>query len=249
VSKKEVLNATSEVTIFHSIAETPDEPIEESAPQGFTEKSLIVKMDSHRLCIGESILFSYLINTDMKFKALRAEIEHTEQFAKETTRILLKREIPSDELTRHEWKMLSIFSERPIPPSVSSEELQSSLVLKVTIVRKLNIDQTIRIPLVAGHCLKPGWNEEREDVTIRHPPRAMIPPVTPEPVKEVTASDEEQFTTDEERVAQNWYKRALTFRDDGEIDEAIRSIETAIKWYPDFTEAIVLKEELEKTRG
>lgn len=237
VTGKEVLNAISEITLLHSIAELPDEPIEASAPHDFTDKSLIVRLDSQKLCIGESVLFDYYIGTDMKFNALRAEIEHTEKLTKKTTRVIIKREIPSDELTRHEWKKLGLFSEKPIPPSISIDELQSSLVLRVTLVRKLNLDQSVTISLVAGHCLKQGWNEHQEEDAVQLPPIYMRQPTPPKPAAEVTLSDKE-------RVAHNWYKKAVSFKEFGEIDQALMSIETSLKWAPDSEQALALRDEL-----
>ncbi|MFW9805718.1 MAG: hypothetical protein ACFFFK_03195 [Candidatus Thorarchaeota archaeon] len=250
VTKEEVLYSTTKITIVHPIADIPDEPVEVSAPEGFTE-NLSVKMSSQRLCIGESILFSYCINTNTKFKVLRAELVHNERFtgSKETktlinhssikSRTLMKREIPSEELTRHEWKMMSLYSEAKTPPSVSNDELQSNLELHVTLVRRLNLDYSVKIPVIAGHCLKPGWKGERETEFDE-----MFPEPTQDvpPTSEPDESEVEVILTDEQRVSRNWYNKAVRFKEMGEIDQAIKAVEKAIEWDPDFEDALELRD-------
>jgi hypothetical protein len=141
--------------------------------------------------------------------------------------------------------MLSLFSEVQVPPSISNEELQSSLVLHVTLVRQLNLDYSVRIPIVAGHCLKPGWKGEREsefdELFPESPPEAEQSQQTVEPEVELEL-------TSEQRVSQNWYNKAVTFRDAGEIEQAINAIEKSLKWDPDFDEAIELREALKSPR-
>ncbi len=68
-------------------------------------------------------------------------------------------------------------------------------------------------------------------------PSAM-PIQRPDPIKE----------KDEERMATNWYNRAVTFHEEGIIEEAIRSVETALKWVPDHQEALALWKELQDER-
>ena len=71
-------------------------------------------------------------------------------------------------------------------------------------------------------------------------PTQQVRPVVA-PVEAPIASQEQ----DDERMARNWYNRAVTFREEGVIEEAIRSVETALKWVPDHKEALALWKELQ----
>jgi len=222
-SRLEKLNDMATIDILRPITEHLSEAIEKSNSDS-PEKFLLIRMDSQKYNIGDDILFSFCVDTDTKFNLLRAEVEHIEHFKKEKRRILLKVEIPSEEIILHEWNMCFLRVNQRLPVSLKSHKFQSILNLKVSIVRKLKSDITARIPLIAGHDLKPGWKEERE-----------------------IAFGKKQFkTASPERIAQNWYNRAITHRDEGKIKEAIHSVETAVKWKPDFAEALVLRDELKK---
>ncbi len=49
---------------------------------------------------------------------------------------------------------------------------------------------------------------------------------------------------DEQRMARNWYNRAFGFLDVGDLEAAIKAVETALKWHPDHPQALALKKEL-----
>jgi hypothetical protein len=50
--------------------------------------------------------------------------------------------------------------------------------------------------------------------------------------------------TDAERMFRNWFNRAVAFRNEGQIDEAIQSVETALTWMPGHSGALELLREL-----
>jgi hypothetical protein len=71
------------------------------------------------------------------------------------------------------------------------------------------------------------------------PPRQVRPKIAP--LQQTDAIKEK----DNMRMATNWYNRAVTFREEGVIEEAIRSVETALKWVPDHPEALALWKQLQ----
>ena len=223
------LNASKRINILNPIEDVVDEMIEVTNPD-FTEKPIRVRMDSQRYCVGDDIAFSYCIATDMRFELIRAQIEHIEHFKtpkRQNTRILCSKEIPSKDIVRHKWNtwILRISEKYPVAFSLS-KRFQSSLALKVTIVRKLKVDIAVRIQLISGHC------PNRETGRGRRLISGMKAPSITKPEKESTA----KF----------WYDRATTFKDKGDIAKALQSVETAIKWHPDFPEALALRDELKK---
>ncbi len=49
---------------------------------------------------------------------------------------------------------------------------------------------------------------------------------------------------DNQRMARNWYNRAFEFLKVGDLEGAIKTVETALKWQPDHRQALTLKKEL-----
>ena len=234
MSRLSKITDTTTIDILHPIMEYPDDAIEEADPE-YAEKSIRIRMNSQKHNIGESINFDYRVETDEKFKLLRVEIEHAENSDRDRKKILLKREIPSEEITHHKWNKIVVRSSNKFPPTITSGEMKSKLTLKVTIVKNLAVNKTVKIPLVAGHDLKPGWKESMGTSVGRTK-------ITPEMTRLVKPS--EQHLSDGERMAQNWYNRAVTYRDNGAVEEAILSVEKALKWAPDSEQALALHEEL-----
>ncbi|MGY5873231.1 MAG: hypothetical protein RTV72_13355 [Candidatus Thorarchaeota archaeon] len=234
-SRMKKLRTGTKFNILHPITEYADEVIEESSPDS-PDNSLQIRMDSQKHNIGDDIVFYYFVNTDTKFKLLRAEIEHieqSEQVKSKTSNILLKAEISSDKITRHEWNKCILGMNHRLNVSYSFHNFQSILNLKVSIVRNFKSNITARIPLIVGHDLKPGWREKQETWKARK-------------TKRIAPSDERISDDERTRSAQFWYNRAITFMDKGEIEKAMQSVHSAIKWQPDFTEALALKDELKK---
>jgi hypothetical protein len=74
------------------------------------------------------------------------------------------------------------------------------------------------------------------------PPRQVRPTVAPIQQTDIVRQK------DNERMATNWYNRAVTFRQEGVIEEAIRSVEKALTWVPDHPEALALWKQLQDER-
>ena len=232
-----------EIDDVGSSIETPPD-IEENRGDT-TGNPLVLKMDSSNLCLGEDLVFSYRINTDMKFKELLIEIEYLEHWkGNDWLRKQIRntwsrkvKKIPGDRVTRNEWVPFKI--QRPaIAPRFSLDLLENSPSLKVSIVKRYKQGEvTARIPLNVGHCLTADWREKAEKA-FQNPAKTklkgrVVKPIPPEEKK-----------PDNERMAQNWYNRAVKYRDIGEIETAIRSVKIALKWSADSEEALALLEEL-----
>jgi len=230
------------ISILHPITEHPSKGIERSD----SAKYLRIRMDSQKFYIGDDLTFSYCIVFDKKFEALRVEIEHLEHYYVNRNKILLAEEIPSENVALNEWKKIVLSTKnKQIPVSFDYEKLESydnkhsrlksSLTLKFTIVKRHG-DSRIEIPLITGHDLRPGW---RENMGTFGPGTRKIRP-TMTKINEPTGS----HLSDEERVSLNWYNRAIAFREEGEINEAIRSVEKALELHPESVLALALREEL-----
>ena len=239
ISRFSKLQTGTKIDILKPITEHPIEPID-AANHDITNKSAIrIKLDSQKHSIGEEIVFEYYINTEMKFKTLRLEIEHCEHFTRKITRIISKAEIPSERVIRYKWVKFVFPTKSKLPVSLDYGKFKSSLNLKATIVRKLNIDITARIPLTTGHDLIPGWREELESKNARRPGGGM----TPRSISKIVATTDKPLSK-EESIAHTWYNRSIAFRDEGEIVEAIRSVEKALEFHPENAHALALRDEL-----
>ncbi len=227
---------------------TPPEIIE---TRGETkDSSLMIEMNSPKLCLGEDLTFSYRINTEMKFKELLIEIEYLEHWKgndwlRKEIRNTWSRKvktIPGDKAVRNEWRKITI--QRPaIAPTFSHILLENSPSLKVSIVKRFKQGGvTARIPLNVGHCLTAGWREKAEK-SFQHAKTKskikgrVIKPVPPD-----------EKLTDEERMSHNWCFRAVKYRDLGKIEQAMHSVEKALEWSPDSEQALALQEELENLK-
>jgi hypothetical protein len=129
---------------------------------------LEVEIDSKIYYIGNKISFRCRVNTDMKFKSLRARIEHIENEALEGkipmhhSKVLWEEQIPSDEVNRYEWNKWTFNINKALPPWFKYDNLESGIRLKVTIVRSFRLDKTVEIYLLSGHSPESIESLERE---------------------------------------------------------------------------------------
>ncbi|MHA1905349.1 MAG: hypothetical protein ACW977_15450 [Candidatus Thorarchaeota archaeon] len=104
----------------------------------------------------------------MKFKSLRARIEHIENEALEGkipmhhSKVLWEEQIPSDEVNRYEWNKWTFNINKALPPWFKYDNLESGIRLKVTIVRSFRLDKTVEIYLLSGHSPESIESLERE---------------------------------------------------------------------------------------
>jgi hypothetical protein len=260
-NKQSKLHARQLIRILSPVEQYPGEA--SSAVDDSQEAILEITVPTQRICIQDRLSFFYKINSDMKFKELRAEIECTMKWLDSTGMNQMQKfsrheqKTSSKVVARHERREITLFASRQnwneqLPISVSSANLESSLVLKVSIVGGTKRGEiTARIPIYVGHCLNPDWREEPErlygndpKLLLRGIPWARSP--TSAPRRKPIKISKPVLIPNEERMAQNWYNRAVLYRDSGEIDEAIRSIEKALEWQPDSEQALALRDELKK---
>jgi tetratricopeptide (TPR) repeat protein len=233
-SEEPALRASKDLIVHSPMTESPEEITK--ATGHLFENALEIKIDSQKHGHGEELSFWYKINTDMEFKELCVEIEHTEHWKgnhilsedirNQSTESL--RTIPAEKVVRHEWTRV-VQSIPLLQSSFSFNYFKSSYLLKVKLVRKLKQGDIIaRIPLFVGLLLKPDWREKLEAKYAR---RNIFKPIA---------------ATEKDDFFQHWYNRALAFWKERAIEAAIRSIDKALEIRPDNADALALRDELQK---
>ena len=157
ISWRSKLRASSPIVIFNSISDLPHEP---ANGQEHHENDIIldVKVDSTKYCIGSDISFMYLVNTDMKFKQIRFRVEHREVTTVHgkgpvfSTKVLCEEKIPEQNVVRNQWNNHTLKIDTPVPPTLLCDNINSTIVLEVTIGRSFRLDKCVEIPLISGYC-------------------------------------------------------------------------------------------------
>jgi hypothetical protein len=140
------------------------------------EDILELEIDSQKYCIGDMIKFRYKVNTDMKFNNLRARIEHIEnstlsgKMPISHVSVLCEESKPSELVTRNEWCNWVLNIAKDFPLWFKYENIQSGILLKLTIGRSFRFDKSAEITLLSGFCPKKQtgalgtdiWEEPKE---------------------------------------------------------------------------------------
>ena len=116
-------------------------------------------------------------------------------------------------------------------------------------IRSDNLEPDVIEPPIVAAPVEPGIPVEPAQTIepIRHQEPAALDISIKTNQRRIPAVEGENLN-DEQRMARTWYNRAFNYLEVGELDNAIKAVETALKWQPDLAPAGALLEELQEKR-
>ncbi len=157
ISWKSKITGKVPITVLQTTYDS-DETVIKDVAEHEGKEILELELESQKYCIGSKNTFRYRVNTDMKFNNLRAQVEHLEETQLDGMTpmvhkaVVWEENIPSDDVTRYEWKDWTIRMDKECPQYLLYDELKSILRLKLTICRSYRLDKSVEIALAAIHC-------------------------------------------------------------------------------------------------